>query len=959
VINLDRAQSFALHRATTDSVVAYGSSGTGKSSLANAMAVRAAAAGLTCLLVGSSSRLDKPLIYAVAGVCHPILARRAQVYNRATDRRQHVDPLVARGRLNPSALQGAMRILRRARELIEQHDLSPEEVEHSLLAVRPVPPVALDLIAVISQDATRVADILWTGNRRSGRSLHDVEMVVAGGQTNVPVDEEPLALILAEESDFERKLATTLAMTTRADDEKQLSAVMSTLRSRAPTDKTLKEVHENVVWMRQTLRDAIDLVGKSGSPQAALQVKASTHALKIIEHFVRKRPKADADVTIKLLKDALRQFENDGAALVPYLDRYGSRSIGSIAPATQERTNPLPKIYLSASSFVQKIREARYAARGLPGLLSQLRAIVSPTTADEIVFAPIEEAVRRLESPVANGRVKVANDLRQLRDLFASTGFGDLFMAPAGLLDQHETFVSAMTEFAASHSPEILDLLMEVTASTTFSQSPKLTDWPRSHVRARSQLELAEIATRGDHFDVLVADDVDELDASLLDHFATTGTHVHRIGLTARNDAILLEIPHRQTNCEIADLVSERPGRWLSGPGGMGVVVREFGHFDLDFLRAAAGRLVATLQEVGRGASLAPLPRDIIANVLVAVVDTLSNSALRSLAAQAREGVVIFCRRDLRRPETPTNHPPSSDCITAQSLGWRIAYACADGVLLEKDGHCVALVDEPVAFTAVDEVVTDMVDRLTALGWRPIVAWRDAPRDRTALNTLLNSHSIPTLRDQTLHTLLERFALEPPPVPSAANRENGHGGDPVGASGEAHLGVAIGDEGLNVESSPPEPAGSVAPRPAPASAEPRQSPLMAAAVVPESTPTVSLREDPGPESPAVAARTFETLVGHSLELPPQKSSEAAVVGLAALASSPDAATAQRETLVPTTAGADLGGVHGPAGAVQHEPDRRAETVDDGDATGETALEYDPELFDVAAPSEGHAVEAAA
>ena len=955
MIKLDRAQSFALHRATTESVVAYGSGGTGKSSLANAIAVQAAGAGLTCLLVGSGSRLDKPLIYTVAGVCHPILARRAQINSRPTGRRQQIDPLMARRRLNPSALQGAISILRRARELIEQHDFGPEEVEQSLLAVRPVPPEALDLIAVISQDATRVADMLWTGNRRNGRSLHDVEMVVVGRQTNVPADEEPLVLILAEESDFERKLATTLATATRTNDERQLSAVMSTLRSRAPTDKTLKEVHENVVWMRQTLRDAIDLVSKSGSPQAALQVKASTHAFKIIEHFVRKRPKADTDATIKLLKDALRQFENDGAALVPYLDRYGSRSIGSIAPATQERANPLPKSFLSTPSFVQRVREARYAARELPGLLSQLRAIVPPTTADEITFAPIEEAVRRLESRVPDGRVKMANELRQLRDLFASTGFGDLFMVPAGFLDPHEPVVSAMTDFGGGHSPEILDLLIEATASATSGQSLKLTDCPRSHVRARSQLELAEIATRGDHFDVLVADDVDELDASLLDHFATTGTHVHRIGLTARNDAIALEIPHRQTNCEIADLVSERPGRWLSGPGGMGVVVREFGHFDLDFLRAAAGRLVATLQEIGRGASLAPLPRDTITNVLVAVVDTLSNSALRSLAAQAREGVVIFCRRDLRRPETPMNHTVSADCVTAQSLGWRIAYACADGVLLEKDGHCVALVDEPMAFTAADEVVTDIVDRLAALGWRPIVAWRDAPRDRTALNELLNSHSVPTSRDQTLHTLLERFALEPPPVRSAGNRENGHG-DPLGASGEAQLGMAISDEVLNVQSSPSGPADLVAPRPSPTSAEPSQS-LAQTPAPPELKHAVPLREDP--ESPEVAHPAFEMPAAQLVEWPPQKPFELAVVDAAVLAPSTEAATGQRETSAVATAGGGLEG-NGAPEAVWLEPDHSRETAGDGDAiSDDTAMECDAELFDLVTPSEGHEVEAAA
>ena len=953
MINLDRAQSFALHRAATDSILAYGSSGTGKSCLANAIAVQVAGAGLTCLLVGSSSRLDKPLVYTVAGVCHPILARRAQVNSPASDPRQRIDPLVARGRLSPSALQAAMRILRRARELLEQNNLSPEEVEHSLLVVRPVPPEALDLIAVISQDATRVADMLWTGNRRSGRSLYDVEEVVTGKDANVPADEEPLALILAEESNFERKLATVLAAATPANDEKQLRAVMANLRSRAPTDKTLKEVHDNVVWMRQTLRDAMDLVSKSGSPQAALQIKASAHTSKVIEHFVRKRPKADADATIKSIKDALRQFEKDGAALVPFLDRYGSRSIASIAPATQERTSAFPPSHLSATSFVQKIREARYAARQLPGWLCQLRAIVSPTIAEEIVFAPIEEATRRLESRVPDGRVKVANELRQLRDLFASTGFGDLFMAPAGFADQHETLMRAMTELGASHSPEILDLLMEATASTTADQMLKLSDWPRTHVRVRSQAELVEIATRGDYFDVLVADDVDELDASLLDHFAATGTRVHRIGYAARGDAIPLEIPHRQTNCDIADVVSERPGRWLTGPGGMGVVVRDFGHFDLDFLRAAAGRLVATLQEIGCGASLAPLPRDTITNVLVAVVDTLSNSALRSLATQAREGVVIFCRRDLRKPEGPVGHTPSSDCITAQSLGWRVAHACQDGVLLEKDGRCVALIDEPVALTAADEVVTDMVNRLAALAWRPIVAWRDAPRDRTALNALLNSHSMPISRDQTLHTLLERFALEPPRTASAGDRENRHGEHPLGGSDEAQLGVAVSDEALDVELFLSEPADLVVPQPAPINAEaPAQT---AAYPAPESTPTVSLREDPGPGLPQAAPQVFATPIGHSVESPPQ----AASAGHAAVPHSAEAAASQQRTAVPATAGQDRERLDTPE-AVWLERDHRPESAGGGHAMpAETSIGSGVEPIDPATLDEGDEVEAAA
>jgi len=213
VITLDRAQSFALHRAATDSILVYGSSGTGKSSLANAIAVKASAAGLACLLVSLSSNLDKPLIYRAASLCHPILASRAQINNQAPRHRQNIDPLEASIRLNPSAMQVAARALRRARKLREQYKLDPDEVEYSPLAAHPVALEALDLIAVITPDATRLADMLC--NRRSGRSLRDVETAIAGGHTDILLDEEPLALIPAEQCDFEQKLAAVLATATR------------------------------------------------------------------------------------------------------------------------------------------------------------------------------------------------------------------------------------------------------------------------------------------------------------------------------------------------------------------------------------------------------------------------------------------------------------------------------------------------------------------------------------------------------------------------------------------------------------------------------------------------------------------------------------------------------------------------------------------------------------------------
>jgi hypothetical protein len=220
---------------------------------------------------------------------------------------------------------------------------------------------------------------------------------------------------------------------------------------------------------------------------------------------------------------------------------------------------------------------------------------------DEITAGPIEEAFRRVETSwMPDERAKAADELRQLRDLFASTGFGDLFTALADFIERHRaTSTTHATQTGLRHAPEMLDVLVETTASSAPANPSKLKEWPVSVARARTQHELAEIASRGDRFAVLVADDADELDAGMLDHFAAAGTRVHRIGAAATTDAIVLEVPHRQVNFEVADLASQRPGYWLAGPGGLGVVVREAANSPLDFLQSESARLVKTLHGLG------------------------------------------------------------------------------------------------------------------------------------------------------------------------------------------------------------------------------------------------------------------------------------------------------------------------------------------------------------------------
>ena len=128
---------------------------------------------------------------------------------------------------------------------------------------------------------------------------------------------------------------------------------------------------------------------------------------------------------------------------------------------------------------------------------------------------------------------------------------------------------------------------------------------------------------------------------------------------------------------------------------------------------------------------------------------------------------MIQCRRDLRQREPAPEWPLPADAITAQTLGWRINRECAEGVLLEKFGNRVALVRESSALTSSDELVTDVVGRLSLLGWRPLVAWRDAPRDPAQLDKLLESHSVPAPTHEHLRKLLD--GLELPQIAAYSN----------------------------------------------------------------------------------------------------------------------------------------------------------------------------------------------
>src|SRR6185436_11039363 len=113
-----------------------------------------------------------------------------------------------------------------------------------------------------------------------------------------------------------------------------------------------------------------------------------------------------------------------------------------------------------------------------------------------------------------------------------------------------------------------------------------------------------------------------------------------------------------------------------------------------------AGRLVDMLRNKGSNAALAAKGRIGLGDVLVAAVDVLDDTVLRSLARSARDGLMVLCRKDVHGARAPAERTLSPEAALAQSLGWRVRRAAFEGVILEKDGRSVVLVDEPVVFAA-------------------------------------------------------------------------------------------------------------------------------------------------------------------------------------------------------------------------------------------------------------------
>ena len=772
MITLDPVQALALRKSAIGPVEIAGLSGTGKSTLANAIASQSIRRGKSCLLIGTSAILDRAAGYGMLGEIHRAVADRAQLDYSPGLRSSKAqpsgalqwDPVEVRARANPARARVAVSTLQRARELAARHDIKPSEIEESLAVDWPLGPEAANFLALAVQDASRIAKVLWSGNGRAGRTLKDVDEVIAGRPVEVPPKEDALSLILSSDQEYEASLAKIVSGHTESKEEHALSKSVAGLLRPRSSDRTLSEYHKHASFMARTIGSAIALIKRHGSLKAALAAGSGTDAAKAIEYSIRMRPEQGAGASVRTFEAALQDYRHDSAVLAPLLAEHGHRTLGSFSLVPTGEGQSQQEI----GTLIQRLREARYAARHFPAHLGPLRASLPKAQFERIFKAAIEEASSILESGSPDPRVKAATEMRQLRELFASTGFGDLLGADGDFVEKVErASASAAPPEAAAllrrpDNPEVLDLLMEL---TTFIEQHEAAEWPASVRRARTAQEAFDVISGPARFDVIVIDDVSDYPLDLVSALETSGATVHRIGVIHHDTAIVLEMPHRQSDAEIAAAVSGRPSRWLGASASFGIVVRSDPRLESTQLSSAEDRLVSELRK--SGCDVAPASAGQEADVIVASVDELRDADVSAFAEKARQGIAVLCRSNRRSPPANQDPGPEPDIKSAESLGWLISRTAIDGTVLEKDGRSVALIREPIAISPGDETVADVATRLTALGWRPVVLWRGTERAPHDLENLLIGHSVPTATSP-FRKIAETFSLADP-QPSGAN----------------------------------------------------------------------------------------------------------------------------------------------------------------------------------------------
>lgn len=729
---LDPVQSRALEQARHRPVRVSGFPGSGLSHLARAIAEDASRRGLSCLLVGSSPTLDRPIgPLPRPPRLHPVLARRSTAPVEAAAPAVRRGDVALRAALDPDGAATALRLHARAEALLARHALAPEEIEGGVEGARdPAREAALRLAAL---DARAAADGIWRSGA-SGRTLGELIRAATQGLAE-GADMPRAALVLTRDPEaFERGLGKI-----HSAPGSRLQAGLEMLRAALDPWAWRWNLHDVADAREWAARQADlfeqvgDLLDRAGTFETAIaDPGAPPDAVRTLQVWRTRFPDRDEAVALDACRRLGREHREQADRLSRFMPEHAGRPLDAIRNLSvpgQERRN--------ASGDPQPVRASHLALRRLSRAAAGLERLFPPDAWDAILAAGLDDLLDGQPPLPTDDRARAAIELREIRGAFAELGFGDVLALP-DFPDLVLGATLAPERPRAGHGgASFLDLLLP---------DPPPAPVPDAGAggtiqRVRSD---ADIPAVGDDYDVVVLDDEAGASNALMEAIDGIGTLTHAIGVAGGDsDGFALDRPHRQRDVVLANLASGYVAHpfWLGSPAGAGVVVRRLPAAGPDELRAGAEAVAGALREAGYDGALLEGDGEatVRADYVVAFAGEAGDDLVRRAAAGARDGVVVVCRTfEARLPDIRAE----GDDAGLGSHGWSLAAAVGEGRIFTRQGKSAVLVREPAWNDMASESVADRVSRLAGLGWRPVVDWIGRPRDPAELSDLLASAAI-------------------------------------------------------------------------------------------------------------------------------------------------------------------------------------------------------------------------
>ncbi len=729
---LDPIQAAVRDQARNRSVRVSGGRGSGKSFLARLLADDAAARGLTCLLVGSSPLLDRPSPRPPAPPrLHPILqARTAGPLEHAPTAVLAPPPAAAlRAALDPEGARLAARLHAKAAEILSRFDLDADEIEGSVAAAGPDPQV-VGLLRLAALDAAEFARVAWRDGAE-GRTFGEVADVATGAAR--PPNEGHATLVLDPSQDAIDDYIAGLVARSPAQPPPELEPLRRALEPWAwrANLSTVRDAHHWADRSADLYEAMASALEARGGFEAALSAPETPPEVGRTLAALRARfPDVALPEAVATCRRAAESHRGQADAVLPFLPRHAGRRLSSLHTGAAGEGEGRP-----VGETAQRLRSAHHAARRLAAAMAELGDRLAPGVMAQVRGRGLADLADAGDVASENAeRLSAALALREIRDAYAATGFGDV-LDPASV--PPAPALAPPARRAPRHDPASLDLLLPLAR-------PPAAPGPNTPLVHRHRPGEDASPLRAD-YDVVVVDDEESMPDETIAAVDSLATLTHYVGVRqGDHDDFRLSWPHRQRDMVLANVATGRlaPPAWLGSPKGAGVVVRVLDRDALPVLAAAARRLVGLLRDAGYDAQAwtdaGAAPPGPEADLTVLAWDDVDAAAVGRACDVSRDGVVVLCRTcgwvppDLGAVRRP---PPGAE-------GWTVVADVAEGMILVRGGKSAAIVREPSWNDPGAETVAGRVGRMRDLGWDPVVEWAGRPRAPGELAALLESTGV-------------------------------------------------------------------------------------------------------------------------------------------------------------------------------------------------------------------------